>query len=260
VERVQIKRYSVPGQIFFMCLFFSCIEACCTTVLLLCSAFRLGVPCSFIGSCGNDIFGDQYLSEFQRLGVNAILKRSASSATGIATIAVENSGQNAIIIIPGANCDLSEGDVSENENVLARANVLLCQNEVSLAATRAALLLARKHKIISVLNTAPASLTLLELLPLAAIVCPNETELAVLTNMPTSNLEEIQSAVDRLFELSSRNVIVIVTMGAAGAYLSRITADGTKIQRVFPITTPVTVLDTVGAGDSFLGALHTHSC
>lgn len=216
---------------------------------------KLGIQCSFIGCTGGDVFGEEYKAEFRKLGIRGVFQESSSSSTGIASITVEDSGQNTIVIIPGANMEITPAFVGENRDLIADAAVLICQNEISLNATRSALEIARATNTISILNPAPANASVKELVTLCDIVTPNETELAIITGMPTRTLDEIKLAVTHLLSTAAGCKIVVVTLGAAGAYMARKGSDGTEVQQeIFDVPTKVTAIDTVGAGDSFLGA------
>eukprot|EP01038_Epipyxis_sp_PR26KG_P012017 gene12017-16086_t len=213
---------------------------------------RLGIKTCMYGMVGVDSMGIEYIEEFQKETINVdYIKKSSSASTGIATILVNNDGQNIIVIIPGANMELrlTEGsnEVLALENIIKRSNVILCQNEIPLETTLLTLKLAKKHNRITIFNPAPALVNLHEIISYCDILCPNETELSTLVSMPTTTETEI---VDASLKLSSYGCkIVIVTLGEKGACLVQ-----NNKASFFPAISVQTV-DTVGAGDSFIGSL-----
>ena len=210
---------------------------------------RLGVKCSMVGVLGTDSYGDEYIIQLEKEKVQyEHLRRSTTANTGTASIQVDKHGQNTIIIVQGSNLDFTADHVNALEDTIRKTNIVLCQNEVPLEVTKAALLLCRKHNCVSILNPAPASDNMLEVLPLCDIFCPNETELAALSGLPATTDDEIKIAAEQLLLLGCK--IVIVTLGARGALLVK-----EDLCHLFPTVMKVKAIDTVGAGDSFLGSL-----
>lgn len=210
---------------------------------------RLGVKCAIVGAVGVDSYGDEYLAQLAKERVDTgNLRRSTVANTGTASIQVDKHGQNTIIIVQGSNLDFTPEHVCAVEDSIRQSNIVMCQNEVPVGVTKETLLLCRKHNVVSILNPAPASAAVLEVLPLCDIFCPNETELASLSGMPTTTDDEIIAAAENLLEMGCN--IVIVTLGARGALL----VQRGKF-RLFPTVLQVHAIDTVGAGDSFIGKL-----
>lgn len=209
---------------------------------------RLNVKSGLLSAVGKDSYGGSYLNQLIKEGVDvSMMKSSESSGTGTASICVDEKGQNFIIIVQGANLEISEEDVRLNEESIQNSNILLCQNEIPLSSTIESLKLAKKHKTISILNPAPADAKILTAVEFCDIICPNEVELSVLTGLPTYTDEEIQTAAAVLLEKGCK--AVIVTLGARGAYMK------TNTTSKFFTTSTVEAIDTVGAGDSFIGSL-----
>lgn len=200
-----------------------------------------------VGAVGSDSYGDEYLQQLQLEGVDCqFIKRSDQFGTGTASIQVGGSGENTIIIVRGANFDVTLTDDASMEDIVALSNVVVCQNEIPITTTRAVLSLCNHHKTLCILNPAPVSAELIELVPLCDIICPNEVELAALTALPASSEEEISVAVRKLLELGCRGVVV--TLGSKGACYA---TKGSDVQFVAAET--VLAIDSVGAGDSFIG-------
>ncbi len=192
------------------------------------AAARAGARTAFVGAVGNDGAGDALLAVMAADGIDASRVQKVDEPTGRALIGVAESGENSIIVVPGANATV--GTVPA-----ATAAVLLAQLEVPLHAVRAAFGLARAAGTVTVLNPAPAQPLDEETLRLCDLVVPNEHELQLLGGVP------------RLLALGAR--AVVVTLGARGAELH--TSDGVQVIAPFAVS-PV---DTTAAGDSFCGAL-----
>lgn len=214
-------------------------------------AARLGVATTMCGMVGQDAFGDGYIEQLRREGCDTEhFLQCATESTGIAHITVDGAGQNTIVIVPGANLTLSEAHVESIRPVLQSSCVAICQNEISLSSTIAALKLARECQVVTIFNPAPANMACTEALPHADIVCPNETELSLLTSLPTETDAQVVTAAAALMELSGGACkTVIVSLGARGACVV------TPTTASFVPAPVVKAVDTVGAGDCFLGRI-----
>ncbi|CAH1263240.1 RBKS [Branchiostoma lanceolatum] len=116
------------------------------------------------------------------------------AATGVAPIAVNDDGQNSIIIVSGANLKLTAADVREHESVVTHAKVLICQLEIQPETSLEALRIAKQHGVTTILNPAPAQATLdPELYKVSDIFCPNETEVYGILPTNTRNLSFFRS-------------------------------------------------------------------
>lgn len=140
-------------------------------------------------------------------------------------------------------------DVEAARPAIAAAKLLVCQLELPREITLAAMRIAREEGTMNFLNTAPAPRDGLdeEFITLADIICPNEPETEALTGMPVETLDQAKEAAQNLIDRGAKNVIL--TLGERGAMLVNGDEDGT----VAPAD-KVTAIDTVGAGDSFVGA------
>ena len=210
---------------------------------------KLGTRTSMIGAVGTDTFGEQLLESLKSVSVNtAGIQKIADAETGKAFIEIENSGQNSISVIAGANAAVDEAMVQGQENLIAQADAVVMQLEIPVPSVGAAANLARKHGKLVVLDPAPARAGLPdELWALVDITKPNETELALLTGLPTGTEDEVVTAARSL--LAKGVKYVLVTLGGEGTML--VTAD--KVEK-FPAC-KVKAVDTTAAGDCFLAAL-----
>ncbi|MFM7124803.1 MAG: ribokinase [Actinomycetes bacterium] len=191
---------------------------------------RMGATTAFVGCVGNDDAGSLLRSVLEGEGIDTSHLRTVDVPTGRAFINVDNHGENAIVVVAGANALVGK----EEQFVIPRSRVVLAQLEVPLETIEVAFSQARSNGAVAVLNPAPARDIPKSLLSLANIVVPNETESAAIGG--TENL------------LNLGATTVITTLGADGASIES-TSSNTHIA---PYN--VTPVDTVGAGDAFIGA------
>ncbi|MGD2078972.1 MAG: ribokinase [Chloroflexota bacterium] len=197
-----------------------------------------------VGRVGQDGFGTTLLQSLSESGVDVDQVKRVPGATGNAMIAVEESGENFIIITAAANSTLTAGDMDDIAPLLQDAEALLLQLEIPLPAIERAAAIAAKAGALVILNPAPAPEKPLpsRLLGNVSILAPNETEARALTGQ-----DDPLKAIVALHELGLPTVVL--TQGAAGALI----AQGGDIEHVPAF--PVTSVDTTAAGDAFVGAL-----
>ena len=209
---------------------------------------RLGAPVKMIGCLGSDANGAMYREALRREGVDASgVETCADVPSGAAFIEVTPEGENRIALAAGANGRLTPERVRSRESEIAACGLYLTQLENPLEAIAEGLRIAHAHGLTAILDPAPARPLPDELLALCDIVTPNETELRILTGMPSDTLEEAAAAARSLIERGAR--LVLNKRGAAGALL--VSAGEC---RVFP-GFPVNAVDTTAAGDSFNAGL-----
>lgn len=203
------------------------------------AAARIGARVSMIGAVGDDELGARALEALERELVNIDRVRRVPGPTGVALVVVGPRGENQIAVAPGANAALTE---EEAESVTG-ADVVISDFEVPVRVAVAAIRGARLAGAEGILDPAPAHALPAALLELGPILTPNEHELVVAigNDDPT----------EALAELADRTAgPVIVTQGPAGALLAR----GSDRQH-FPGYPARGVIDTTGAGDTFVGVL-----
>lgn len=213
---------------------------------------KLGGEVSMIGAVGDDSMGRTLLDSLQRDGVEiSHIRIRKEAATGIASIIVEDSGNNAITVAPGANFAISPEEILEENALLTSAKVLLTQLESPLPVVEKALSSAKAAGVLTILNPAPAAKLSNEILSCADILTPNETELEVLSGHPTDTEENIRIAAKCLMDRGVRTLIV--TLGGKGCvYFEK---NGAAIRETAYPAYSVEAVDTTAAGDSFNGAL-----
>uniref|UniRef100_A0A182MQH6 Ribokinase n=1 Tax=Anopheles culicifacies TaxID=139723 RepID=A0A182MQH6_9DIPT len=214
------------------------------------AAARLGSRSAMIGKLGDDPWGAGYRATLSAEGVNVdMVDIVRGESTGIAQINVADNGDNQIVIVTGANKRLGPSDVLAHPDLFERARILICQLETPLEGTIAAL---QAFRGISIVNAAPAETDLpRSLLSLATIFCVNETEAALLTDMPSvPDVQHAKAAVHKLRDMGCNTVII--TLGEKGAVFAN--SDSATVYHVKPLKVNK-VVDTTGAGDAFIGAL-----
>ncbi|PSH70629.1 ribokinase [Phyllobacterium brassicacearum] len=212
------------------------------------AAARLGAEVMMVTKVGDDVFGQSTINNFRDNGIDiAHVGTVAGKSSGVAPIFVDEHGENSILIIKGANNELKPADIDAAAEDLKRCNLILMQLEVPLETVYYTIAFAHRHGIETILNPAPAAPNLdAKQVTKATFLVPNETELALLTAMPTGTDEEIEAAARSLIDKGIRTVIV--TMGSRGARL--VTAASSTL--IEPLK--VKPKDTTGAGDAFIGS------
>jgi ribokinase len=209
------------------------------------AAARLGQPTALVGRVGQDDAGRILRSSLEDAGVDASrVLETEDAPTGVALITVDDRGENAIVVSPGANARVTPHDVEAASGTLRTASAVLLQLEVPVEVVIAA---ARTATGTVVLNPAPARPLPPALLEAVDVLVPNRSELAVLTGAGAEPRDEDQAA--RLAARLEGPSAVVVTLGAEGALV----LEAGRVERVPPV--PVEVVDTTAAGDAFCGAL-----
>jgi ribokinase len=212
------------------------------------AAARLGGEVSFISQLGKDLFGQQNLANYQQEGINTShIQLNPDKPSGVALITVDKSGENTIIVAPGANEALSIKDIHNAINLFEIADIILIQLEIQIPVVCEACRMAFDMGKKIILNPAPATVIPEATYPHLFMITPNETETEIMTGLKVSNLQSAREACLKLQEKGVPNVII--TMGAAGAYVHT-----SEFQGIIP-TEKVEVKDTTAAGDTFNGAL-----
>lgn len=211
------------------------------------AAARAGGDTAFLSKLGVDAFADMAMKTWAEAGVHPAITRDPQSYTGAAYIFVEEgTGNNAIIVAPGAAATISPADMDANAELIGAAKIFVTQLEQPLDAARRALEIARAGGAITVLNPAPAQKLDAAVFRLCDYVTPNETETEILTGLPVTSVEEARVAADRLIEMGVKTAII--TLGAQGALYHSSTESV-----LVPAFKAGAVVETTGAGDAFNG-------
>ena len=228
------------------------------------AAARAGADVTFLCALGDDLGGTLARSLATADGIDLRDLRS-DQPTGTAGIYVDSRGRNSIVIGTGANASLTADFVQQQAQTIAKAAVVVAQLESPIDSVIGVLQIAREKGCITLLNPAPANAaTTTELLSLADVLTPNETEFsALLARHVGERIEPDDVAaldVGRLHALC-RELLnhgsVVVTLGSAGVFVShaedRLRGDAKPCYRMG--AEPADATDTTGAGDAFNGAL-----
>jgi ribokinase len=212
---------------------------------------RMGGACAMIGAVGDDSFGDELLANLRAAGVDTnAVAQPAGTASGVAMIAVDDSGQNQIVVASGANGTLSPDDIARHAALIRRSGAVVVQLETPLPAVEAALRLGREAGALTVLNPAPCLELSDELLRRCDWIVPNEIEAAQLSGMTVRSHADAATASKKIRKRSV-GANVLITLGADGVWLDTNCFVG-KVSAF-----KVEAVDTVGAGDTFIGAFVT---
>ncbi len=210
---------------------------------------RLGIPTQMVGRVGGDNFGAELINNLNADGVqtdNVFVDETVNS--GVATIAVNDAGENQIIIIPGANGRVNQSDVERLSPLLPGATTLLLQFEIPMSTVIAAASSARQAGVTVILDPAPAQMDVpAELYPLVDIITPNEVEAGQLVGFPVFGEESAKKAATVLLQRGVK--CAIVKLGAKGVFCA------TPEETFFVPAFLVQVVNTVAAGDAFNGGL-----
>jgi ribokinase len=211
------------------------------------AAAMAGGDTHFVTRLGMDDFAKLARDTWARAGVNPHVTDDPASYTGAAYIFIEEAtGNNAIIIAPGAAGRIGPADIDRNAALIGGAGVFVTQLEQPIPAARRALDIARAGGATTILNPAPAAPLSDDILALCDYLTPNETEAEALTGLPVTTLEQAGAAADAL--LARGAGAVVMTLGERGALL-RSRAQSVHV----PAMNAGPVVETTGAGDAFNG-------
>ncbi len=219
------------------------------------AAARLGARVALVGRLGDDSFGVTLRQNLVADGVETNhLFTTPNCSSGVALIGVETAGANAITVIPAANGQLSVQDVESCQTLIQAANALIVQLETPIPTVAAAIRIAQRHGVLTVLDPAPAPAGRLpEELVAVDILSPNQTEAEALTGIVVHDWVTAEAAARDLQRQGARDVVL--KMGSLGALVC--SRDG-AVQRV--AACQVAVVDTTAAGDAFTAAMTVARC
>ena len=212
---------------------------------------RLGARVNFIARIGKDTFGEMALRLYRDEGIDvAHVKQTDGAPTGVGFIMVEAaSGNNCIVIDPGANELLTADDISSCAAAFESTSVVLTQLEIPVATAEAALRLGRAGGAITILNPAPVRLLPPSVLQLIDVLTPNQVEAKVLTGRSPDAVIEPEQLARELIRNGVKQVVM--TLGEKGALIVT-SSSSTHVPAV-----PMSAVDTTGAGDAFNAGLAT---
>lgn len=207
------------------------------------AAARQGARVAMVGRVGRDNFAPFLIENLNANNVNTSHVPQDDVASGTAIIIVDEKGQNSIVLSPGANGKVNAQDVEGAPD----AKILLLQFEIPIETVLHA---AKRYKASGatvILNPAPARQFPSDLLAETDILVPNESELALLSNIPVTDIESAERAAQEILKQGVKTVVV--TLGNKGALIV------TDTQTTHVNAFKVDVVDTTAAGDAFIGGL-----
>lgn len=218
-----------------------------------CAAGKLGYPdvtVRMAGRVGYDLFADHLKASLAAAGVDVSgVCATKAQPTGVALIGVDRTGQNSIVVAPGANGEFSPREVEGLRRQIEGARYALFQLETPIETVEAALRLARREGARTILDPAPAQPLSEELLSLVDILTPNESEALLLLGRPAARvaLADAPEIARSLRGLGAK--AVVLKLGDQGCYFD----DGpvSLCQQAFHVE----VKDSTAAGDVFNAAL-----
>jgi len=212
------------------------------------AAAQFGASVSMVSRVGNDDFGVRLLEHLKSAAVDTQhVSVDVETGSGMSVAIVDAEGDYGAVIVSGANLHLSKAEVDKAERLIARARVLVLQNEVLEVTNLAAAILAKDHGVRVILNAAPARPLGSDLAANVDLLIVNAVEAEMMCGVAVTSLS---AATRAAAILSDQFPAVIVTAGGLGLALA--------VRNEPPYTEaahPVSMLDTHGAGDAFVGAL-----
>jgi ribokinase len=215
------------------------------------AAARVGADVTFISKIGKDEFGAMARATWKKEGVKTEVAETADEPTGAAYIFVSDvTGDNAIIVVPGAGGSITPANVEAAGDVIRNAAVFVTQLEQPVESAMLGLKIAKDAGAVTVFNPAPALPVDDAIYPLCDYVTPNESESSLLTGLSVTDVAQARKAGDVL--LKKGVGAALITLGEAGALLH------TKTESTLvPAFKAGPVVETTGAGDAFNGGFAT---
>lgn len=214
------------------------------------AAARLGAEVTLVACVGDDAFGQSYLAQLSREGVNTRLVRVEENLpTGCALITVQAGGENTIVVCPGANSAVSPAHIRLASEVAASADMLLVQYEIPAESVREVIRMANSSGVPVAINVSPVPDRIDFGDGYVDYLIVNEVETERMTGIAPEDEESLAGAAAALHRLGGK--AVVITRGPDSTFVS-----AAGLQALVP-TVAVVPVDTVGAGDTFAGALAT---
>lgn len=202
------------------------------------AAARLGAQVVLLGAAGMDHYGDQLVEHLSKNNINTSQIKRVATPTGVALINVDSAGNNQIVVVPGANFQLSPLDLEERQQVFANCDVVVLQLEIPLDTIGKAIELASQYNKHVILNPAPAQPLPEAWFSKVDYLIPNEHEAVLLGGEPTDNYFALRQKLKKN---------LLVTRGEQGVTYAN--KDSVENVPAFQVE----VVDTTAAGDAFIG-------
>jgi ribokinase len=209
------------------------------------AAARAGGDVTFIGAVGDDNYGELLKKSLETNKVKTHLKIEPNMSSQIATILIDETGENRIVIVPGANNFVDKKQIDDNFDIIKECDIFLMQLEIPMETVEYVIDKLYELNKILILNPAPGAELSDNIIKKCTYLTPNENEIGLITKMPYDTIDNIKLAAKCLIDKGAQNVLV--TLGEKGAYLKN------KDEDIIIPSMKVKAVDTTGAGDCFNG-------
>ncbi len=210
---------------------------------------KLGGDVTIFGCVGNDSYGDKLINNLKSHNIDPKYIKTSEKSTGIANIVVDDNADNTIIVIPGANFELTKKDIDDNISLIQNSDIILLQLEIPIDVVEYILKKSKEHNKITILNPAPAKKLSNNIIKNIDYLIPNETELEELTQEKINTKKDLLQTSNKLLDLGVKNLII--TLGKEGALFIN-NKETIKVD-----AHNVVAIDPTAAGDSFIGGVIT---
>lgn len=213
---------------------------------------RLGSPVRLIGRLGSDAFGAQLRAHLSSAGVDIASVATSEGTSGVAVIVISSTGENSIVVTPGANAKVTPEDIASNAEMIRTAGAVLAQLETPLDTIEYLAKFCAREGVPLILDPAPAQELPESVFKHVAWFTPNQTEAAFYTGIDAEADDDRAHAkmVDAIRARGCEGVVL--KLGAGGAFLASRTVKGTHVPAF-----AVQAVDTTAAGDAFNGGFAT---
>ena len=211
------------------------------------AASRLGAEVAFVGTVGKDEFGEKLIRMISSENIDTSLINSKAGQSGTALINVLENSNNEVISYPGTNKLTQHAYIDEGS--LSEAEIIICQMEVNEEETFNLFKRAKQKNCKTILNLAPYKKIRSEILTLTDVLIVNETEFSELSGIELNLINQDLNIDDINFPELLRSIDLIITLGKKGVLIF------SKGKKTFIAAEQVKAIDTVGAGDCFVGAM-----
>jgi ribokinase len=208
---------------------------------------KLGKDVHMVGCVGGDIYGSRMVDGLKGRGVNTDYVFRSSSPSGTVIVTLDSTAENTMLVIKGANDDLSPEDIQRAMNQIDNNKVVLLQMEVQTSAVIEAMKYAKDAGWFVILDPAPAQGICSDAFAYADVVTPNLQETKEITGIDVTSIETAVEAARFIENLGVKNAIIKMSEKGSVVYQTG--------EWEFVDAVPVQAVDTVGAGDCFAGAL-----
>lgn len=206
---------------------------------------KLNNPVNFLGMIGKDSFGEILLKSMESSGISIKHIEKTDDATGIAIINVDKTGNNNIVVIPGANARVDNEYLNRHYTAFEEAEIVVFQLEIPIETVKEGLRISKKIGKITILNPAPAQELDDVIISNTDILIPNEHELERISKIKVNDNASMLEAAKVLLNKGIKQIIV--TLGSKGVlYIDK---EGHQFFKSYKVN----VVDTTAAGDSFIG-------